>query len=185
MRYCSECAGAVSLQSLEYDSRKRYRCNTCSRVHYLNPKIVVGCVAYFEDRVLLCRRALEPDRGLWALPAGFIEEGESLEEAAAREAEEEAGLKLDLQRLELYSLLSLPDINQVWMTFRIELPREPTLRAGPESLEVALLREGDLKVNDWAFSVHLGNRPVVLFEQIRTKRFSVHTWSVGGKKTAV
>ncbi|HEY9199266.1 MAG TPA: NUDIX hydrolase, partial [Gammaproteobacteria bacterium] len=85
MKFCSNCGAQVSLRVPPGDSRPRYVCDACTTVHYQNPKIVAGCIPVWEDRVLLCRRAIEPRYGLWTLPAGFMENGETTQQAARRE----------------------------------------------------------------------------------------------------
>jgi ADP-ribose pyrophosphatase YjhB (NUDIX family) len=94
----------------------RYVCEHCQAIHYHNPKIVAGCIAEWEDRILLCRRAIDPRLGLWTFPAGFMEIGETTEEAAARETKEEA--LAEVATLSLYAVLSMPNIGQVYMVFR-------------------------------------------------------------------
>jgi ADP-ribose pyrophosphatase YjhB (NUDIX family) len=144
-------------------------------VHYQNPKILVSCLAHFEDRLLMCRRAQEPGRGLWSVPAGFMEINETIEQAAAREAEEETGLQIDPLDLDLYGVLSLPELNQVYITLRIELKDWPRLTPGPEALDVALLREQDLEPSDWAFSgPMIQQESSILFDEIRAKKFGIH-----------
>jgi NADH pyrophosphatase NudC (nudix superfamily) len=90
MNYCSNCGEKVTELIPQGDDRLRHVCEACTTVHYQNPKIVAGCIPVWENRLLLCRRAIEPRHGLWTLPAGFMENGESTEQAAARETREEA-----------------------------------------------------------------------------------------------
>jgi ADP-ribose pyrophosphatase YjhB (NUDIX family) len=132
----------------EGDNRERYVCDDCSAIHYQNPRMVTGCLAEWEDRVLLCRRAIEPRSGLWTLPAGFMENGESLHEAAMRETLEEANARVEL--CGLYSLFNLPHVNQVFIIYRgrlLDLDFSP----GEESLEVALFREHEIPWQELAF----------------------------------
>ena len=117
-------------------------------VHYKNPLLVLGCVPQWEDKILLCRRAIEPRRGFWTVPAGFMENGETLQAAAARECYEEA-----LARVEITSLLAVASVThagQVHVMFRARLLR-PEFAAGPESLEVRLCAEAEIPWADLAF----------------------------------
>ena len=119
----------------EGDNRERLVCPDCSYVAYENPKVVVGVVATWEDKLLLCRRAIEPRRGFWTLPAGFLETGETPEEGAAREAFEEACAELEI--VDLLALYSLRHISQLQIFFRARLT-SPDVAVGPESQEVGL-----------------------------------------------
>jgi ADP-ribose pyrophosphatase YjhB (NUDIX family) len=150
MNYCSECGKQVTVAVPEGDNMPRHVCNACGTIHYQNPKIVVGTIAEWEDRILLCKRAIEPRYGLWTLPAGFMENGETVQQGAARETLEEAQAKVRVGRL--YTLFNLPHINQVYMLFRAELE---SLDFGPgaESLEVELLREDQIPWAEIAFPV--------------------------------
>ena len=130
------------------DNLPRYVCDACSAIHYENPRLVVGCVPAHEDRILLCRRAIEPRRGYWTVPAGFMENGETLQEAAARESREEA-----LAEVTVGSLLSVVHVlhaAQVHVFFRAGLPAA-RYAAGPESLEVALVAAADIPWDELAF----------------------------------
>ncbi len=119
------------------DDRERHVCDRCGFVDYVNPKIVVGAVATdVHGRILLCRRAINPRRGYWTLPAGFLEEGESVEDGAAREAREEACAALEIDAL--VGVYSIPRISQVQLFFRARLASG--VAPGPESLETALVR---------------------------------------------
>src|SRR5207249_8596124 len=90
MKFCDQCGAAVRLRVPEGDTLPRYVCAACGTIHYQNPRLVVGCVPEHEGRILLCRRAIEPRRGYWTVPAGFLENGETLQQGAARESLEEA-----------------------------------------------------------------------------------------------
>ena len=148
MKFCNQCGGPVQLRIPQGDNLPRHVCDACGAVHYQNPRLVVGCVPEHEDRILLCRRAIEPRRGYWTVPAGFMENGETLQEAAARESREEA-----LAEVTVGSLLSVVHVlhaEQVHVFFRASLPAA-RFAAGPESLEVALVAETDIPWDDIAF----------------------------------
>jgi ADP-ribose pyrophosphatase YjhB (NUDIX family) len=150
MNYCSQCGSAVEVCIPEGDNRPRHFCPSCGAVHYQNPKVVVGCIPVWEDRVLLCRRAIEPRYGLWTLPAGFMENGETSLQGAARETLEEAGARVAVDGL--YTLFNLPHINQIYLLYRSRL-LDLEFAAGEESLEVALFREGEIPWEEIAFPV--------------------------------
>ena len=148
--FCERCGHAVGRAVPAGDNRPRRLCPACGHVHYENPKNVVGCLLLWEGRVLLCRRAIEPRRGLWTLPAGFMENGESLADGAAREAWEEAAARSD--DLRLYALYSLPHISQVYVMFRGTL-RDGQARAAEETLEVRLFAREEIPWDELAFPV--------------------------------
>lgn len=125
-------------------------CGQCGTIHYQNPKIVTGCIPEWEDRILLCRRAIEPRYGFWTLPAGFMENGESAQQGAARETMEEANARVRIDQL--YATFNLPDINQVYLLFRGQL-LDADFSPGDESLETCLYKESDIPWDDLAFSV--------------------------------
>jgi len=116
------------------DDRKRDVCTHCGYVAYTNPKIVAGAVVHRDGKILLCKRAIEPRRGYWTLPAGYMENHEDVETAARREAHEEANADIELEGV--LGIYSVPRISQVQVLFRAELLNEPS--AGPESAAVAL-----------------------------------------------
>lgn len=132
----------------EGDDRPRQVCGTCGFVNYVNPKIVVGSVVIHDGKILMCRRAIEPRRGFWTLPAGFLEENETVEEGAAREAREEACADIVIDGL--LAVYSIPRISQVQLMFRARL-LAPTFAAGPESLEVALFAYDEVPWGEIAF----------------------------------
>lgn len=148
MKFCSQCGNPVIQRIPEGDSRLRYVCEACDTIHYQNPNIVAGCLPIWGDKVLLCRRAIEPRLGFWTLPAGFMENGETIEQAARRETDEEACATLD--ELHLYMLIDVPHINQVHVFYRAQM-KTPAFAAGIESLEVALFDEADIPWSELAF----------------------------------
>lgn len=150
MKYCSQCGSEVALLVPEGDDRPRHVCGACGTVHYQNPKVVVGCIPEWEERILLCRRAIEPRRGLWTLPAGFMENGETSQQGAARETMEEAGARVEIGGL--YSLFNLPHISQVYLIYRARL-LDLDYAPGLESLEVSLFREAAIPWDEMAFPV--------------------------------
>ena len=150
MNYCNQCGEAVSQQIPEGDNRLRYVCVTCTTIHYENPKVITGCLPIHEDQVLLCKRAIEPRSGLWTLPAGFLENGETSADGALRETMEEANARVNIEGL--YTLFSLPHISQVYMFFRATL-QDLDFYAGEESLEVQLFNEDEIPWDNLAFPV--------------------------------
>lgn len=150
MKFCSSCGQAVQLRIPEGDNRERFVCEACGMIHYQNPRIIAGCVPLWDDKVLLCRRAIEPRRGFWTLPCGFLENGETLEMGAARETREEAEAEVDLRRL--FAVYSIPHINQVYMVFLAQLKAEDGFGAGEETLEARLFARDEIPWDDIAFS---------------------------------
>lgn len=149
MNFCSACGSPrLELRVPDADTLPRHVCAACGTIHYQNPKVVVGCLPDWEGRVLLCRRAIEPRLGLWTLPAGFLENGESVVAGAARETLEEAQARVEVG--DVYTLISLPQINQVYMMFRARL-LDLGFGPGPESLEVGLFDEADIPWDTLAF----------------------------------
>ena len=148
MRYCSQCGSPVELRVPPDDNRERHVCTVCGEVHYQNPKLIVGALPEWQDQILMCRRAIEPRLGLWTLPAGFMENGETTAEAAARETQEEANARIVIG--DLYSMYSLPYINQVHLLFRARL-LDLDFGPGQESLEVKLFSEADIPWDEIAF----------------------------------
>ena len=150
MKYCSNCGTRVELCVPEGDTLPRYVCSECSVIHYQNPKIVVGCIPEWEDRILLCRRAIEPRHGLWTVPSGFMENAETLVQGAARETLEEANARVEMGPL--YAIYSLPHINQVHILFRAQL-LDLDFKPGIESLDVRLFGETEIPWDMLAFRV--------------------------------
>lgn len=152
MKYCHQCASPVTLRIPEGDDKPRHCCDNCDLIHYLNPKNVVGTLPLYQDKVLLCKRGIEPRHGKWTLPAGFMENGESTLEGAVRETREEACAQLDVGHSSLYTLFNLPMIHQVYIFFKAELANLD-FSAGAESLEVGLFTEEEIPWDELAFPV--------------------------------
>ncbi|MEN9705813.1 MAG: hypothetical protein RLZZ393_1692 [Pseudomonadota bacterium] len=147
--FCSHCGARTTTRIPEGDHLPRQVCDDCGIVHYQNPRIVVGCVPEHDGRILICRRAIEPRHGFWTIPAGFLENGETLEQGAARECLEEA-----MAEVRIGSLLAVVNVtyaHQVHVFFRAALP-SPLHGPGPESLETALVDPADIPWADIAFS---------------------------------
>ncbi len=149
--YCSQCGKqSINLKIPDGDTHHRQVCENCQTIFYENPKIVVGSVITYQDQFLLCKRAIEPQMELWTYPAGYLENNESLEECAHREAAEEAGITIKLTRL--IGTYSLTAINQIHIIYAGEMEKHQ-FSAGIESLEVALFTHEKIPWNDLAFPV--------------------------------
>ena len=174
MKFCSDCGAPVTVRVPEGDTFPRHVCERCGTIHYRNPKVVAGSIPEAGSRILLCRRAIEPRAGLWTLPAGFLENGETTAEGAARETLEEANARVEIDQL--YALFNIPHISQVYLMFRGRMLDED-FSPGAESLEVALFEEADIPWNDLAF-------PVVretlrrYFADRRAGRFRIHVGDI-------
>ena len=175
MKFCSNCGNTVSFRIPEGDTLPRFVCDACDTIHYQNPKMVVGCVPEWEDKILLCRRAIEPRYGLWTLPAGFLENSETAPAGAARETLEEANARVEVG--ELYSFISLPHISQVYVMFRARL-LDLNYSAGTESLEVALFREDDIPWDHLAFHT-IQFTLEHYFADRRAGKFAMHIGAIG------
>jgi ADP-ribose pyrophosphatase YjhB (NUDIX family) len=150
MKFCSRCGATVVQAIPSGDDRPRFVCRACGVVHYQNPRLVAGCIPESGDRVLLCRRAIEPCYGKWTLPAGYLENGETVAACAERETFEETGAKV--AGIAPYLLYNICHINQIYLMFRgriLELGEGP----GKESLEVRLFAEKDVPWERMAFRV--------------------------------
>lgn len=175
MKFCSNCGAGVAFRIPPGDTLPRHICEQCGTIHYQNPKIIVGALPVWEERVLLCRRAIEPRHGMWTLPAGFMENEETTAQAAARETLEEACARIEVG--ELYTLIDVPHISQVHIVYRARL-LDLDFRPGEESLEVALFREEDIPWQQIAFrSILMSLRH--FFEDRRRGQWTVHTASLG------
>jgi ADP-ribose pyrophosphatase YjhB (NUDIX family) len=182
MKYCSECGAAVKLQIVTSERRQRYVCSACGTTHYENPRIIVCCSVCCDGKVLLCRRAQEPGLGKWAVPSGFLECGETLEEGAARETFEETGVIVDPLRLELQAVINMVEIEQVAVAFRIDLASIPVVSPGPECLEAAFLAEQDIPPDGFAWQGYLGNAMRRWFKDMRSGEHAIYLSTLGSEQ---
>lgn len=148
IKFCQQCGAATQLLIPEGDNRHRDVCGECETIHYQNPRIIAGCIPVWEDKILLCKRAINPRKGYWTLPAGFMELDETSEEGAIRETYEEAGAKVKPEAL--YTLFNLPHIGQVYMMYRAQMQSDQ-FESGVESLETRFFSEDEIPWDDLAF----------------------------------
>ena len=175
MKYCMRCGSSeVSCDVPPTDSSPRHQCLSCGYINYINPKPVVGCIPVYGDQVLLCKRAIEPKRGRWTLPAGYMEVGETAVEAMLRETWEEAGARVKLQSL--YVLFSIPHAVQMYIMYRATLLHGHH-RPGQESTETRLFPLSSIPWQDIAFST-IRYTLELYVKDIKTKEFPVHTGTI-------
>lgn len=170
IKHCRECGAAVTYQVPADDNRERATCTACTTVLYENPLNVVGTVPYWEDKVLLCRRNIEPRRGLWTLPAGFMELGETTAEGALRETIEEAGARVEMGGL--FTVLNIVRAGQVHLFYLAQL-LDTRFDPGPETIEAGLFTEAQIPWEELAFRT----TRVTLeryFEDTRRGQFAIH-----------
>lgn len=175
IKHCRACGAATVMRVPDDgDTRERAVCPACGTIHYVNPLVVVGTVPYLDERVLLCRRAIEPRRGLWTLPAGFMELDETLAQGAVRETHEEAGAQVELGPC--FSIMSVPHAGQVHIFFLARMTSD-ALAPGHETLEAALFTEDELPWQELAFTtVYKTLRR--FFDDRRRGQFGVHTLDI-------
>jgi ADP-ribose pyrophosphatase YjhB (NUDIX family) len=174
MKFCSNCAAPVAFKVPPGDSLPRYVCDRCNTIHYQNPHIVVGCIPEWEDKILLCKRAIEPRYGLWTVPAGFMENGETTFAGAARETLEEANARVEVGSL--YALYNIPHINQVYVLFRARL-LDLDFSAGVETLEARLFTEDEIPWDDIAFAT-VRNTLTRYYADRKTGEFPFHMGTI-------
>ena len=178
MKYCSNCGSEEVEQKVpDGDNRLRYCCIRCDSIFYENPKIVTGCLAQWQGKILLCKRAIEPRLGSWTLPAGFMENHETIQEAAARETYEEATAKIS--NMDLYTIYNLPHISQVYMIFRGDI-EDGQASPGIESLETEFVAEAEIPWHDLAFPVIKETLELYLEDRQRGE-FQLHTGEIRRK----
>lgn len=170
MRFCSGCGQSIERRIPAGEDRERHVCSACGAIHYQNPKLVVGCLVVHESKILLCKRAIEPRRGYWTLPAGFLELGESTMAGAVRETREEALAEVHV--VAPYAHFDVPHIGQAYVIFRAVL-REERFGPGTESLEVKLVAPDEIPWAELAFPVVRVSLELAV-EDLRAGRFRAH-----------
>lgn len=175
MKFCSNCGSSdIEHKIPQGDNRLRHCCPSCDMVFYENPKIVTGCVAQWQDKILMCKRAIEPRIGTWTLPAGFMENHETLQAAAARETFEEATARTS--NLELFAIYDLPHISQVYVMFKADVI-DGKASSGIESLETEFIDESDIPWPDLSFPI-ITETLKLYFEDRKQGEFSLHTGEI-------
>ncbi len=171
IKHCGQCGAAVAYRLPDDgDTKERAVCPACGTVHYQNPLNVVGTVPYWGDRVLLCKRNIEPRWGLWTLPAGFMELHETTTEGAARETVEEAGAQFEMQGL--FTLVNVARVGQVHLFYRAVLTSDQ-FDPGHETIEARLFLESEIPWNEIAF--HTTRATLECFCADRRRgEFSIH-----------
>jgi ADP-ribose pyrophosphatase YjhB (NUDIX family) len=176
VKYCTECGEGLEIRWYEEDQRDRLVCNSCGAIRYENPRILVATMLTYQDKLLLCRRAEKPSLGKWNPPSGFMEMGETLEQAAARETWEEVGVKVNPSELDLYTVTSLAKISEVYVCFRGSLTTD-TFKAGREALDVRFFSEREIPWEELAYPEMSGFLKL-FFRESATKSFGIHLSSV-------
>jgi len=175
IRHCRACGTMVEYRIPADDNRERAVCPACGTIHYENPLNVVGTVPVWGERVLLCKRAIEPRLGLWTLPAGFLELGESTAEGALRETLEESGAEVELGPL--FSVLNVVRVGQVHLFYRARMT-SPHLDPGSETLEARLFDEDEVPWEQIAFRT-VRETLLAFFADRRRGQFGLHTADIG------
>ena len=175
IKHCRACGTPVGYKVPDDDNRERAVCPACGLIHYENPLNVVGTVPVWGEQVLLCRRNIEPRHGMWTLPAGFMELGESTLQGALRETVEEAGAKVEMQ--DLFTVLNVVRVGQVHFFYRARM-LDNSLDPGPETIEARLFREDEIPWDELAFRT-VRQTLELFFEDRRTGQFSVHCADIG------
>lgn len=177
MKYCCQCASELHREIPVGDTLPRLVCGTCGWVFYDNPKIVVACSVIDGGRVLWLRRGIEPQKGLWALPSGFMENGETLQAAACRELFEETGMVCDEGELKLYSIGTLGIVDQVHVNFRVNYRGQSYLESSDEALEIAFFSDDDLPRDQLAYPV-LNFSSHGFYKELRANKFGIYVGEV-------
>lgn len=175
IKHCRACGATVSYLVPVDDNRPRAVCDQCATIHYENPLNVVGTLPVWQDRVLLCRRNIEPRYGLWTLPAGFMELGESTAQGALRETEEEAGANVVLEGL--YTVLNVVKVGQVHLFYRARM-LDTHLAPGPETIEAKLFSEAEVPWDELAFRT-VRETLRLYFADRQQGQFGVHCADIG------
>ena len=177
MNFCVICGHTTTEKIPLGDHQLRHVCTSCGNIHYINPKVICGALAIWEDKVLLCRRAIEPRYGLWTLPAGYMELFETMEQGAARETREEA--EAEIEHEQLYCMYNIPRIGQIYVLFKADLIKG-AFGAGEESIECRLFEEHEIPWSELAFpSVEQTLKHY--FSDRKTNTFNMHLETLGSR----
>jgi ADP-ribose pyrophosphatase YjhB (NUDIX family) len=150
MKFCNRCAGELTTKIPSGDNLPRHVCQTCEHIHYQNPRVIVGCIPVWQEKILLCRRNIEPKFGLWTLPAGFLELGETMEQGALRETYEESRAEVAISHH--FGIYDIPHVGQIYSIYAAKMLTDK-FSTTPESSEVALFSKNEIPWNEIAFEV--------------------------------
>lgn len=174
MNFCSACGEKVSFLVPDGDNRPRFVCQGCQKIHYQNPKIVVGCIGEWQNKILLCHRAIEPKYGLWTLPAGFMENHETAMQGAARETMEEANA--EIENIQLFAIFNITHISHVYIMFRGQV-KDGYAAPGTESLATQFYAQDEIPWQQLAFPV-INESLALYFEDRKNNHFKVHNGDI-------
>ena len=150
MKFCSECSAPVEFKKVFGEDRPRFVCSECEKIHYVNPRMISGCLIVHDRQILLCRRSIEPCKGAWTLPAGYLENGETVEAGAIRETWEESRAEVEIEHL--HTLYSIPKISMAFLIFKAHFKSKVHFEPTPESSEVKLFNKDEIPWDTIAFS---------------------------------
>ena len=177
MSFCTACGHSTIEKIPLGDQNARKVCTHCGTIHYVNPKVICGALAIWDDKVLLCRRAIEPRYGLWTLPAGYMELFETMEQGAARETREESEAEVEIENL--YCMYNIPRIGQIYVLFKTKII-DGKFGAGEETIESRLFEEHEIPWGELAFpSVERTLRHY--FEDRKNNSFPMHLETLGSR----
>lgn len=173
MSFCYRCGNPLEMRIPAGDDQQRQCCTACDYIHYVNPRILVSCILYSGTKILWIRRGLEPCKGLWAMPAGFMEQGESLQQAAARELKEETGVRIDPGDLQLSVLSSLVFIDEVYIVFRCQYTEMSLTPPSDEILDIAWLEESEVP---WSQLAYQDTEPFMrnFYREVTSGKFGIY-----------
>ena len=175
MSFCTACGHSTIEKIPLGDQKVRKVCTHCGTIHYVNPKVICGALAIWDNKVLLCRRAIEPRYGLWTLPAGYMELFETMEQGAARETREESEAEVEIENL--YCMYNIPRIGQIYVLFKTKII-DGKFGAGEETIESRLFEEHEIPWGELAFpSVERTLRHY--FADRKTGQFETHLETLG------
>ena len=173
INFCANCGNSMQFNVVEGDHLPRYHCTRCGFIAYQNPHIIVGCLPIWKNKIMLCKRGIEPRMGFWNLPGGFMENNETIKQGATREMKEETGA--DVKIIGVHSIFSVPQVNQLHIHFLAELINLDYVLT-PESIEIEIFDEGSMPWADIAFA-STDYSIKTYFSDLKKNTQSIHTSS--------
>ena len=183
MKFCSECGSPVEKVIDSTENCLRFHCMSCGRLHYDSPKVLVSCYCIWENKILWIRRGTDPRKGKWAAPSGFVEQGEDLKAAAVRELYEETRARIDVGRIQLHMIGTLPEMNQIYIVYRAPL-LAPDFTVTDEASEVKLFSQGEFPKDDFAYP-EVSNNIDLIYRDLARNQYGVYMGTFEGGKNVV